>query len=124
MLAWSEPCVATATGRRNRRDVSSEDREPFRSPALFEPEPREPKEHGSATARVRKALAGPASLSPPAGVARRNVQPEEHRVRTAEVREVRLRQSLLRPTRPWQLSDPRLRVSQVRPRRGPAGSRL
>src|SRR5437870_13293085 len=81
MLALSEPCVATATGRRNRRDVSSEDCESLRLLSILEPEPREPKEHGSATARVRKDLAGPASLSPPAGVARRNVQPEEHRVR-------------------------------------------
>src|SRR2546427_10216713 len=70
LLALSEPCVGTATGRRNRRDVSSEDREPFRFPALFEPEPREPKEHGSATARVRKDLAGPARLSPTRRVAR------------------------------------------------------
>src|SRR2546428_1550168 len=68
MLAWSEPCVATATGRRNRRDVSSEDCQSLRLFSILQPEPREPKEHGLATARVRKDLAGPASLSPPAGV--------------------------------------------------------
>src|SRR2546430_15165881 len=61
MLALSEPCVATATGGRNRGDVSSEDCEALGLLAILGAGSREPKEHGSATARVRKDLAGPAS---------------------------------------------------------------
>src|SRR3989441_13193209 len=99
MLALSEPCVATATGRRNRRDVSSEDREPFRFPALFEPEARAPKQHGTATAGVHKDLAEAASLAPPAGVARQSVQPEDHRVRTADEEGQPLPHSGIDPTR-------------------------
>src|SRR2546425_11105718 len=53
-----------------------------------------------------------------------NVQPEEHRSGAPEVREVRLRQGLLRPALPRKLSDPRLRLSEVRPRRGPGRARL
>src|SRR3989442_5569201 len=57
MLALSEPCVATATGRRNRRDVSSERCESLPLPSILQPEPREPTSHASATVDVAKHLA-------------------------------------------------------------------
>src|SRR2546430_10271771 len=124
MLTLAEPRVA-ATGRLpDRVGVASEDSESLGLLALPETEPGESKEHGRGSARIRIELPQTGNFISARSRRAFRVQPEEHRRRPAEVREVRLRQGLLRPTRPRKLSDPRLRLSELRPRRGPRRSGL
>src|SRR3989475_8855125 len=113
MLPLAEPGVSTARCRFDCRGVASEDSESLDLLALPESKPSESEEHGGASAPTRKELAGTGNFISARGRRARRVQPEGHRGRPAEVREVRLRQGLLRPTRPRKLSDPRLRLPEV-----------
>src|SRR5204862_2525882 len=78
----------------------SEDSESLGLLALSETESCKSKEHGGASARIRIELAQTGNFIFARSRRALRVQPEEHRGRPAEVREVRLRQGLLRPTRP------------------------
>src|SRR5437879_4099816 len=124
MLTLAEPRVPASGRGPDRRSVPPEDSESLGLLALPETEPGESKEHGRGSARIRIELAGTGNFMFARSRRPLRVQPEEHLRRPAEVREVRLRQGLLRPTRPRKLSDPRLRMPEVRPRRGPRRSGL
>src|SRR2546421_13083141 len=113
MLTLAEPRVAATRRRPDRVGMASEDSESLGLLAFPETEPGESKEHGGASARIRIELPDTGNFIFARSRRARRVQPEEYRRRPAEVREVRLRQGLLRPTRPRKLSDPRLRLPEV-----------
>src|SRR6266568_5602522 len=110
MLTLADPGVAATRRRPDCFGVASEDPQSLGLLALPETEPGESKEHGGASARIRIELAGTGNFIIARSRRAFRVQPEEHRRRPAEVREMRLRQGLLRPTRSRKLSHPRLRL--------------
>src|SRR5436853_4360753 len=124
VLTLAEPGIAATRRRPDGVGMASEDSESLGLLALSETETGESKEHGGASAWIRIELPETGNFIFARSRRALRVQPEEHRRRPAEVREVRLRQGLLRPTRPRKLSDPRLRLPEVRPRRGPRRSGL
>src|SRR3989440_12499751 len=113
MLTLGEPRVAASGRGPDRRSVPPEDSESLGLLAFPETEPGESKELGGASARIRIELPDTGNFISARSRRALRVQPEEYRRRPAEVREVRLRQGLLRPTRPRKLSDPRLRLPEV-----------
>ena len=124
MLTLAEPGIVATRRRPDGVGMASQDSESLGLLALSETESSESKEHGGASAQIRIELPQTGNFIFARSRRALRVQPEEHRRRPAEVREVRLRQGLLRPTRPRKLSDPRLRMPEVRPRRGPRRSGL
>src|SRR5256886_4325971 len=113
MLPLAEPRVAASGRGPDRRGVPPEGSQSLGLLAFPKAEPGESKEHGRASAWIRIELADTGNFIFARSRRALRVQPEEHRRRPAEMREVRLRQGLLCPTRPRKLSDPRLRLPEV-----------
>src|SRR5205807_5584625 len=99
--------------------VASEDPKPLAFLSFLESEASESQKHTGATLFAPIEFAETGNFISARSRRPERVQPEEHRGRAPKMREVRLRQGVLRPALPRQLSDPRLRLSEVRPRRGP-----
>src|SRR6266566_5630336 len=99
MLTLAEPGIAATRRCPDCFGMASEDSESLGLLALSETESSKSKEHGERSARIRIELPETGNFISARRRRAFRVQPEEHRRRPAEVREVRLRQGLLRPTR-------------------------